>query len=593
MTRAGRPSRDSFFPVSTPAEALRRARRSWTPTVAGWACLLIGLLDAAAGLRRGLIGRVGPLANILPGVVTSAATAFTVVIGLLLVLLALALRRRKRRAYRVVVVLLALSVAGHLLRGHSWRAVLVSLLLLVWLLINRREFYALGDPLTRLRAVMVAVGLVAMDLAIGLLSVSARPQILLGSPSLADKLGHVLAGLVGVGGPLRFASERYADFVSALLLGLGMITLLFTAYLALRPEEPAARLGPHDETRMRELLARSGQHDSLGYFALRRDKSVLWSESGKAAVTYRVELGVMLASGDPLGDPEAWPGAIRRFLAEADRHAWVPAVMGCSETGGQVWTREGGLQALELGDEAVVQVADFSLSGRAMRNVRQMVARVARAGYVTQVRRVGELSVAERARIGAQAASWRAGESERGFSMALGRLGDPADDDCVLVTAHHQDRLVAFLHFVPWGNDGLSLDLMRRDRGADPGLNELLIVSALQAAGSLGVTRVSLNFALFRSTFERADRLGAGPVVRAMRNLLRLLSRRFQIESLYRFNAKFAPQWMPRYLLYPKASDLPRIALAALEAEAFVRLPRLFQAEVEADAAAHRARSAG
>ena len=69
----------------------------------------------------------------------------------------------------------------------------------------------------------------------------------------------------------------------------------------------------------------------------------------------------MLASGDPLGDPEAWPGAIHAFLDEAARHAWVPAVIGCSELGAEVWCREGDLTALELGDEAIVNVADFSL----------------------------------------------------------------------------------------------------------------------------------------------------------------------------------------------------------------------------------------
>ena len=69
---------------------------------------------------------------------------------------------------------------------------------------------------------------------------------------------------------------------------------------------------------MRELLNRQGERDSLGYFALRRDKSVIWSPTGKACIAYRVVSGVMLASGDPLGDPEAWPGAIHAFLAEAD-----------------------------------------------------------------------------------------------------------------------------------------------------------------------------------------------------------------------------------------------------------------------------------
>src|SRR6201986_2596754 len=99
----------------------------------------------------------------------------------------------------------------------------------------------------------------------------------------------------------------------------------------------------------------------------------------------------MLAGGDQLGDPAAWPGAIAEFLSEAARPAWRPAVMGCSEQGAEVWCREGDLTALELGDEAIVNVADFSLSGRQMRNVRQMVTRVAKNGYTAEVRRVADI----------------------------------------------------------------------------------------------------------------------------------------------------------------------------------------------------------
>jgi lysyl-tRNA synthetase class 2 len=159
--------------------------------------------------------------------------------------------------------------------------------------------------------------------------------------------------------------------------------------------------------------------------------------------------------------------------------------------------------------------------------------------------------------------------------MALGRFADPRDSDCVTVMAYRQGTLCAFLHFVPWGPDGLSLDLMRRDRDCENGINELLIVRAVEAAAGLGVTRISLNFAVFRAALERGERLGAGPVVRVWRNLLLFASRWFQIDSLYRFNAKFRPRWEPRYVCYPAARDLPRVVLAALEAESFIALPTL------------------
>ncbi len=92
------------------------------------------------------------------------------------------------------------------------------------------------------------------------------------------------------------------------------------------------------------------------------------------------------------------------------------------------------------------------------------------------------------------AAQWRGdGGDERGFSMALGRVEDPLDGDCVLVTARDADgALRGFLSFVPWGRNGLSLDLMRRDPTADNGLVELM-VSALaeRSADRRGRARVA------------------------------------------------------------------------------------------------------
>jgi lysyl-tRNA synthetase class 2 len=159
--------------------------------------------------------------------------------------------------------------------------------------------------------------------------------------------------------------------------------------------------------------------------------------------------------------------------------------------------------------------------------------------------------------------------------MALGRFGDASDADCVAVMAFQEGRLRAFLHFVPWGTNGLSLDLMRRERDADNGLNELLIVRALEAGPAMGVDRLSLNFAVFRSALEHGERLGAGPAIRAWRGLLLFASRWLQIETLYRFNAKFRPIWEPRFVCYAGTGDLPRVALAALQAEAFLVMPRL------------------
>lgn len=624
----------------------RGPRPESVPGLIAGAGTVAGLLDIAAGIfPRFRHSRMHSLAEVFPGTFGPYAAALALSVGLLLLLLAHGLRRGKRRAWRAAVVLLPVGAVAQFAYRRSLLGLLIALVLLALLLRHREQFRALPDPRGRWWALANFAALGTGSVLLGLLVVSAHPGHVRGDPGLVDRLEHVLLGLFGVEGPVDYDGTT-SWTVGTSLGALGLLTALTTLYLALRPERPVARLDAAEEERLRALLARHGGRDSLGHFALRRDKSVVFSASGKAAVCYRVVSGVMLASGDPIGDVEAWPGAIDRFLAEARAHSWTPAVMGCSETGGQVWTRETGLDALEIGDEAVVDTAGFSLSGRSMRNVRQMVKRIERAGYETKVRRVSELAPEELARIARAAEQWRGSGTERGFSMALGRIGDPADGDCLIATAHRAeprtrapyekapsekapsekaptgqegpegperpyenvpaapgaprpgepdaavhraatppsraphpepaaDDLRAVLHFVPWGRDGVSLDLMRRDRAADPGMNELLIVAALRAAPGLGIRQVSLNFAMFRAALARGERLGAGPVLRAWRGLLVFLSRWFQIESLYRFNAKFQPRWEPRYVVFGATRDLPRIGLAALRAEGFLSLPPL------------------
>ena len=45
----------------------------------------------------------------------------------------------------------------------------------------------------------------------------------------------------------------------------------------------------------------------------------------------------------------------------------------------------------------------------------------------------------------------------------------------VIVLARDGEGLVGLLHFVPWGSDGLSLDLMRRDREGPNGVIEAMV----------------------------------------------------------------------------------------------------------------------
>ncbi|WP_328904298.1 phosphatidylglycerol lysyltransferase domain-containing protein [Streptomyces sp. NBC_00441] len=512
--------------------------------------------------------------------------------GVVALFLAVTMRRRKRAAW---IVNLALSGLTLLLSAaligfpevrrypQNWISLALSAGFVLALVLGRREFYAKGDRSNPKLAALVAAGglLVTSLIAAGLVTVTNTAHDEYRSTFL-DRWAYGALRLVSVAASdSRFPGITAPGWVNVAINILSTLLLVAVVWAAFRSRRAVDPITPEDEDGLRALLDKQGERDSLGYFALRREKSAVWSPTRKAAVVYRVVGGVSLASGDPIGDPEAWPGAIVPWLAEAREHGWIPAVMGAGEEAGTVYARHG-LDALELGDEAIVETADFTLEGRAMRTVRQAYNRVRRAGYEVTVRRHAEIPEPETADLVRRADDWRDGATERGFSMALGRLGDPADGQCVMLECRDAPsgdgdpgELRALLSFVPWGPNGLSLDLMRRDRDSENGLMEFMVIELLQRAGKLGVTQVSLNFAMFRSVFERGSRLGAGPVLRMWRSLLSFFSRWWQIESLYRANAKYRPIWEPRFLLFEKSADLLRIGVAAGRAEGFLEAPGL------------------
>ncbi|MCZ0209973.1 phosphatidylglycerol lysyltransferase domain-containing protein [Streptomyces sp. UMAF16] len=509
--------------------------------------------------------------------------------GALTAFLAITMRRRKRAAWilnlvlsGLFLVLFAFAMTFPEIRRYAqnWVSLALTAAFVGALLLGRREFYAKGDRSNpRLAATVAVGGGLAASLLAGLLVTVTNQAPDAARSTFPERWYYGTLRLVSVAAEeSRFPGIDPPNWANVAVNVLSTALLLAVLYAAFRSRRAVDPLTEDDEKRLRALLERHGDRDSLGYFALRREKSVVWSPTGKAAVAYRVVGGVSLASGDPLGDPEAWPGAIVPWLAEARAHGWIPAVMGAGEEAGTVYARHG-LDALELGDEAVVEVAEFTLEGRAMRTVRQAYNRVRRAGYRVRIRRHEDIPAAEMAYLVRRADDWRDGATERGFSMALGRLGDPRDGRCVMLECvDAEGRLRALLSFVPWGPHGLSLDLMRRERDVDGhanGLMEFMVIELLRRAREIGITQVSLNFAMFRSVFERGARLGAGPVLRLWRSLLGFFSRWWQIESLYRANAKYRPIWEPRFLLFEKTADLPRIGLASARAEGFLEAPGL------------------
>jgi lysylphosphatidylglycerol synthetase-like protein (DUF2156 family) len=439
-----------------------------------------------------------------------------------LILLAHGLLRRRKVAYWV-----ALTVAGCgvLVAGHSILALLLVICGVV-LVVRKAEFPAVPQ-LSRMRIAAYA-GLTVLGIGVFYDAVIQRHD------------------------------ELRVDLGSLVLLA---VSVALVVLLAPAPAPPPA--DGFTRARVGELV-RHPASDTLAPFVLRHDKTYTFSPDGRAAVGYRVLLGVAVVGGDPVGEPESFPAAVAAFVRMCDRAGWRVSVLAVRGDLEHLWRRHG-LRTVGIGDEVVLPVAGFDLSGRPMRNVRQAVQRTHNVGVTTRIVREGDLSSALRAELAAVSSRWLNGSRERGFSMILDGLLSGAHPDCVLVIAYDgSGRVVGFQRYAPCGH-ALSLDTMRRDREGPNGLNERMIVDLVNYARACGVTLISLNFAAFRPLIDAGETRGA--LEKAGYSALHLLDPFIQVESLYLFNAKFRPAFVPRGVAFQSLWSLPVVAAAMVGME--------------------------
>ncbi len=497
------------------------------------------------------------------------------------------IRLRRRRAWNLATSLQSILIVTSLVRSvhHFFRGyqnshiffatlgithLLSELIILALLLRHKKLFITVADPESRRQSILFFLRTCFLTILLGLLIVYFDARSFVTPVGFSQALEITLKGLVGLTGPIGFVSVHLQERLEFFLGGLGVLLMGSSLIKFLKPSFIKTQLSSKNAALLRELLKQDENSDSLSYFALRENKSVVWSKNMKAAIPYSVVSGVMITTGDPIGDPESWPAAMKNFLEVSELHAWVPAIYGCSETAGEIWVRESGLDALEIGDEAVIDVAAFNLEGSLMKNVRQTINRINRLGYSAHSSTLGEIDESLRVELTQALQSWHRGGSERGFSMALGRFCDPQDSESVITWAQDEKEIMAVLQFVPWGKKSLSLDVMRRSPKSETGVNELMVAQTVSFSAERGYKEISLNFASFRSIFERGKKLGAGPITRISHKFLVFLSRFFQMESLYRFNSKFQPEWRPRFVIFPGVGNLIKVGYAILKVEAFI-----------------------
>ncbi|MBD3690272.1 bifunctional lysylphosphatidylglycerol synthetase/lysine--tRNA ligase LysX [Nanchangia anserum] len=582
---------------------LRSASRY--PTLAGWVCLiaaiaiLVSFLTHQTGLRG--IATVTTFGLWILGIPAGVSLGYVVIYLFLAVLAFL----RKRLVVIIGLVLLGLRAAtlllilvwfiphgrsdAELFVGYALTVVAmmftVANIILMWR--HRRDFPGSIGVAAIGRTVFILIGGLAIGLigSVGLLQLT-RPQARPLSEDIWWSLFHLIKPFLSfLPGLMRrhHVGQIHGTHWLAILIGVWVAIVIIAAILAFFRAQSMSSRTREEDRQLRNLLYAYGSADSLGYFATRDNRRVVFSADGKACVSYGLAAGIALAGGDPIGDRSSWGDAIRKFHRISYESGYVPAVISASEAGAAAYRAEAKMSARLMGDEAIVRPSRFDASTESAKALKAAARRVRRAGVTIEINRQYELAPETLRELVEAAHRYRIGD-ERGFSMALGREFAEEDADTVVVVARDAEGTIeCVLTFVPWGAHGLSLDLMRRKPDSVNGVIEAMILALIDTARDQGIEGISLNFAMFRQVFVSGAAVDAGWRKKLVFFAFRQASKVWQLESLYESNARYQPDWYSRYLCYPSDPTVSMVLAASGMLEGFLPAPSILVPSIEPD----------
>ncbi|HXT05667.1 MAG TPA: bifunctional lysylphosphatidylglycerol flippase/synthetase MprF [Roseiarcus sp.] len=528
--------RVAFDPKMPRADAkLARAAARLTPTFVGAVAFTIGVILIFSGATPTFGKRLSLLARHTPLWAVETASLLGSMLGVAYLFLARGLIGRRDGAWRLAAAATLASLAFALLKGLAFGEAALLVCFLALLMATRplfdRPTSLIDQPFTY--GWFAAIGAI-LAAAFGILWLAFH-----NAPARSDDL-------------LAFAFHAQAPRALRAVLGACVSAAGLATWQLLRAPSGRPRT-PGPATLERALEVIEAQPRSEAKMALMGDKALLFSASGRAFLMYGKHGRSWIALYDPIGPREEWRELVERFLRLAAEHGGRANIYQARPQSLSFYL-DLGFTAAKLGEEAVIDLAAFTLKGGGFHHLRYALKRGERDGLTFEWLATAQTRLDDLALISAEWLERRRGE-EKGFSVAAFDAGFLAHQRVALLS--ERGRPVAFASVMTAGAEG-TLGLLRATDAQSPAAMEFLICRLAMALRDEGLARFSLGAAPLAGVGgallpSRWSRLAAF--------LWRHGDRFYNFQGLRAFKNKFNPEWEPRYFVSSGALG-PYVALA-------------------------------
>jgi phosphatidylglycerol lysyltransferase len=517
--------------------------------------VVLGALNVLSAIVGTRVLHLERMTAWLPFEVTHGSRALMLLAGLGLAYLGRGLARRKRSAWAMALSLSALSSLLYLTHHASILRAALAAAFAVELWRQRHRFHARTDPL-RLRHALLATPVLALAITV---------YGLAGLHEFGHAPGSVADAMRTVWLTAGFQSDLAPPGppASAFAWSLRLLFVFSAGYVLTASLAPVAwrEFRPPLETARPAALAWQHGVDSMSYFAKQNDKRH-FGVDGRAFIGFGVRNRVAIVAGDPVGEPDAIAPLVTAFVDLCRANDWVPVFYETSDRYLDIY-RGCGLRWFKIGEEAVLPLPAWSLSGGAVAKVRQFINKVRREApdlEVVEYRRTAPVSDIDD-QLEDISSAWLAMKrgGEMGFNLGVFSVEDLADKR-TLIARRADGAVEAFVTWLPYrAGRAVVLDAMRHRPDAQPGVMDLLVAESALLFKKEGLEAASLAMAPLANADDQAP---VSPYDRGVKLLFEHFSSVYGYRTLFQYKKKFAPAWEPRYLVFPRPDHLLRIAYA-------------------------------
>ena len=532
----------SALKTQTETRRMGGARNAWferAPAFAAWAAFIVGAV-AIIALAAPSLPHAAHL-DVLDAFFAEFPEISASLGGALLMSLAPALRQRIDTAWAVALCLFLAMALYAYLRHDEPIAASIAALAAIALGMSRRAFYR-HSRLTQLAPNRPIAFAIAIAIGLGVITL-----------------------LLWAGEQPRFASAPWWSLITGPHLGRPGRALLITAiacavllawrYLWSRPRGAPAPPAADDIERARAICENAEQTRPDAALAFTGDKSFIFVEGAFLPVARGG--ASLIAMGGPVGARAAWRNAFVELRAEAERLSLRPVVYAappeCLPD-----LLDVGFRIEKVGENAIIDLARFSLTGAAKQNLR-----TTRRKFVERAN--GHFEMLEPPH---PETLWRAlapisqawlethGGTEKSFS--LGRFDPDYMRDHAIACVRVSNKLVAFANiWMTADKTRAALDLMRFDPASAPnGVMDFLITETLLWAKTNGFQDFDLGMAPLAGL---SDDQYAPLFARLGRIIYERGDSFYAFQGLRKYKEKFAPQWEPRYIAGTGTFSMPLV----------------------------------